>query len=225
MAYFVVMIKVHIHEDDVGIRNLYPASALREISDDLSVVQASFEKNRSPDGLGWSEIHIVQEPENSFLSLNPKLADIVSVIELELPRIDEFEVGFGSDNPLHHFERDALCYGFGRHLYLKLDADGDDLRAIWYEARSRDPEELLALRRAIEAVDGVQPLMLADYWLNLGGLVRDSEFLDRYFGVISEAAAKREAAIQPSGPEQYAPAHKIGGWFAGLIKSVLGRVS
>lgn len=182
------MAKIHIHEDDEGMRNLYPVAAQGEASDDLSAAQASGEKNRAPEGLGWTDVHAITEPAMSFRALNRSFAEIAEAIGREMPRLRQFEVGFGEGNPFHHTDDDAYCYGYGRHLYLKLDVDGDRLTAIWYDASTSDDEELLGLRRAVQAIDRIEPVMIADYWLNQGGAVGDPSFLNGYFASLKASA-------------------------------------
>jgi hypothetical protein len=53
-------------------------------------------------------------------------------------------------------------------------------KAIWFDTRSNVEEELFALRRALEAINEIHPSMIADYWLNTGGLIGDQAFLDAY---------------------------------------------
>ena len=156
------MAKIHIHEDDEGMRNVYPVSDVRKIVDDLAVAQAKSESNLAPDGIGWTDIHVIQGPDTSFRKLEiewQKISDSVGAI---LPRIREFEVGFGAGNPFHYRDDDAQCFGFGRRMYIKLETDGKFLNAIWFDATSDDREDLSALRRAFEAIDALHPSMIAD---------------------------------------------------------------
>ncbi|WP_208352998.1 hypothetical protein [Pseudaestuariivita rosea] len=175
------MTKVRIHEDDEGMRNLYPASAFKEAKDDMAASQENAQKNLSPDGMSWTELHIIKEPENSFRALNVSLEQIANAIQHELPRVEEFEVGYDPGNPLYHFAKDPYCYGFGNRLYVRLEVEGDALQAIWYDCASDDVEELAALRRTFERINKIHPIMIADYWLQLDGLIGDQKFLDKYF--------------------------------------------
>ncbi len=182
------MTKIHVHEDDEGMRNLFPRPASREALRDLETAKASGERHRAPNGLGWTEVHTIREPADSFRALNRDFKDLAEAIERELPRIRHFEVGFGEGNPFHYSDTDAYCFGFGRHLYLKLDTVDDRLSGIWFDASTVKDDELLALRRALEAIDKIEPVMIADYWLNLGGPVCDPLFLNDYFAALKTSA-------------------------------------
>ena len=183
------MPKIHIHEDDEGMRNVYPATAVGEAMDDLATARSSSLANLAPNGVGWTQIHAIRKPERSFRELGIELHRVSDAVGNVLPRIKEFEVGFGENNPFHYREDDAHCFGFGKRLYLKLEADGDYLKEIWFDASSDVEEELAALRLALDAIDEIQPSMIADYWLNSGGLISDPEFADTYFEMLRSTAA------------------------------------
>ncbi|WP_341366456.1 hypothetical protein [Yoonia sp. BS5-3] len=174
------MSKVHIHEDDEGMRNVYPANAISDVMDDIAAAKLHSVENLAPNGVGWTDVHAIQEPEKSFLEIGLEWQSVANAIGEVLPRIKEFEVGFGTNNPFHYKDLDPTCYGFGQSVYLKLETDGDYLKAIWFDTRSNVEEELFALRRALEAINEIHPSMIADYWLNTGGLIGDQAFLDAY---------------------------------------------
>jgi hypothetical protein len=183
------MSKVHIHEDDEGMRSVYPANAIVEAMEDIAAAQLSSVQNLAPNGVGWTDVHAIQEPEKSFKEIGLEWKSIANAIGEVLPRIKEFEVGFGTNNPYHHKDTDPACYGFGQSMYLKLETDGDDLKAIWFDTRSCVDEELFALRRALEVINEIHPSMIADYWLQTGGLIGDEVFLDAYFEGLRGATA------------------------------------
>lgn len=174
------MSKVHIHEDDEGMRNVYPVNAISDVMDDIAAAKLNSVENLAPNGVGWTDVHAIQEPEKSFLEIGLEWQSVANAIGEVLPRIKEFEVGFGTNNPFHYKDLDPTCYGFGQSMYLKLETDGDYLKAIWFDTRSNVEEELFALRRALEAINEIHPSMIADYWLNTGGLIGDRAFLDAY---------------------------------------------
>lgn len=182
------MLKVHIHEDDEGMRNVYPADTVNDVMDDIAAAQVSSVENLAPNGIGWTDVHAIREPEKSFLELGFEWQSVADAIGNILPRIKEFEVGFGANNPFHYKDHDPLCFGFGQSMYLKLETDGDYLKAIWFDTRTDVEEELSALRRALEAIDEIHPSMIADYWLNTGGLIGNKAYLDAYMDGLREAA-------------------------------------
>lgn len=178
------MTRIHIHEDDEGMRNVYPAAARSDAMDDLATARASAIANLAPGGIGWTDVHRIREPEVTFGSLELPVQTVGDILAQFLPRILQFEVGFGANNPFHYQEEDAFCFGFGRELYVKLERKGDHVSAIWYDAHTSNTEQLSALRSAFEALDKLHPCMLADYWLNTGGLIADTSFLDGYFAAL-----------------------------------------
>lgn len=48
---------IHIHEDDWGMRNLYPLAVRREAEADVADAAAAAEKNRDPSGFGYTDIY------------------------------------------------------------------------------------------------------------------------------------------------------------------------
>lgn len=187
------MSKVHIHEDDEGMRNLYPANAISDVMDDIAAAKLNSVENLAPNGVGWTDVHAIQEPEKAFLEIGLEWQSVANAIGEVLPRIKEFEVGFGTNNPFHYKDLDPTCYGFGQSMYLKLETDGDYLKAIWFDTRSNVEEELFALRRTLEAINEIHPSMIADYWLNTGGLIGDRAFLDAYIEGLRETAVPSTA--------------------------------
>lgn len=181
--------KVHIHEDDEGMRNVYPAVAISDAMDDIAAAKANSVENLAPNGVGWTDVHAIKEPEKSFLDIGLEWQNFASALGKLLPRVEEFEVGFGANNPFHYKDRDPICFGFGQSMYIKLETDGDHLKAIWFDTRSKVEEELSALRRALEAIDEIHPSMIADYWLNTGGLIGKQAFLDAYIEDLRATAA------------------------------------
>ena len=134
-----------------------------------------------------------------------------------LPRIREFEIGFGENNPFHYIQNDAHCYGLGSHLFIKIEEASGKIESVWFEAIPKNGDELLLLRKAIEAVDRVQPLSIADYWLHKGGSVSDQEFLDRYCDAIARTSFKR-APIEKS-----SAAPKTARFKLSILRRLFGR--
>lgn len=204
---------VHIHEDDEGMRNIYPSDAIDDAMEDIGDAKASAMNNLAPDGAGWTDVHIISEPKKTFQDIGLRWDIFAATIGEILPRIELFEVGFGANNPLQHKDIDPKCFGFGQSLYLKLETEGDDLRAIWFDARTDVEEELLALKRALEAIDKICPSMIADYWLNTGGLLGDQKFLEAY---ICELQENSDPYTDPSVLSGYSAPSK--GWFGAILR-------
>lgn len=210
------MSKVHIHEDDEGMRNVYPADTTSDVMDDIAAAKANSVENLAPNGFGWTDVHAIREPEKSFLEIGLEWQSVANKIGKFLPRIEEFEVGFGTNNPFHYKDHDPKCFGFGQSMYLKLETDGDYLKAIWFDTRSNVEEELSALRRALEAINEIHPSMIADYWLNTGGLIGDQVFLDAYIDGF------REPVVPSTDPSILNEEPVSPTWWSRVIKRLFG---
>lgn len=191
------MNRIQIHEDDEGMRSLHPMQAIDEITAELLASSKHSEENRSPVGVGWTEVHAIRSPEAGFDSLHIPVLAVAEALEKHLPRIREFELGWGQNNPFHYLEADAYCFGLGTNLYVKIDVNNGLIESIWYEARPKDHEELTRLRQAIESINDVIELSCADYWLHMGGAIDDREFMDRYFGMIAQTSYERQIVNKP----------------------------
>jgi len=178
---------IHIHEDDWGMRNLYPLAAQSEALADLQDATVAGEKNRDPSGFGWTDVHIIKPPSKTYVDAGLLLSDAAGVLQPIMPRIRRFYAGtFASigrerRDPYGSHEEDAWCFGFDQGCYLKLEPEGTHVQYIWFDLRHARPEHAEALRRAIEAIDRLVPSMIADYFLDVAVPVGDPSQLDRYF--------------------------------------------
>jgi hypothetical protein len=180
-------ISIHIHEDDWGMRNLYPLNALPEVADDVRKAEEAGIRHRAPDGVGWTDVHVIQQPSTSYSSCGLRVSDAAAALEPLMPRVQKFaataSAGFASNvrDPWGNYETDAHCYGFDASCFLKLDTDGELVKSIWFECTTEDSERIAALRAGILAIDALVPSAIADYWNDMAGKVQDSQFIERYF--------------------------------------------
>lgn len=180
---------ISIHEDDWGMRNLYPVSALGHVRADVAAADAASKANF--DGVGWTAMHAIKEPDRTFADDGLAVAAVAAVLEPLLPRVKRFNAGLpgsmepGETDPFASYEKEAWCYGFDRDCFLKVDAKDDLVRAIWFEADTADEEQLNTLFKAFQMIDTVAPCCIADYWTHAVGSVSDEDFLDRYFDFLA----------------------------------------
>jgi len=179
---------VVIHEDHVGMRNLHPLAAEEEIAADIQAAIAASGRNRAPEGIGWTDVHVVQPPRIDFTTVGLTVTSADAALEGALPRIRRFHSGslspHGSD-PFAVDEYEAHCYGFDASCFVKLETRGDEVLAIWFDLAPEAPlERREALRAALMALDGVTPCLVADYWLDVTGRLGDMAFVDGYFAEI-----------------------------------------
>jgi hypothetical protein len=167
-------------------RSLHPLAALVGVADDVRAADAAGEANHAPDGVGWTSLHIIAEPEHDYAEAGLSLDQADAVLAPILPRVRRFAAtataGFGPDahDPYGTYEDEAHCYGLDATCFLKLEADGSLVRQVWFHVETPDAERLAQLREAILALDQLIPSIIADYWLNCTGVVRDHDFLDKY---------------------------------------------
>lgn len=187
---------IHIHEDDWGMRNLYPAAAWNEAQDDMARSVDAGERHRAPDGQGWTGIHVIQAPKSDFSHVGLQLAAVVAALEPLMPPVRRFYATIGSAmaqgaerDPLGTYNEDAVCFGFAASCFVKVEPKDGLVAGIWFEAGSNEPAQLVALRAALLAIDSLAPSIVADYWLDVTGRVGDAAFLDRYFAALGEAAS------------------------------------
>lgn len=192
------MTKVHIHEDNEGMRNLYPVAAYDDVEEDLIAGKKASVENRAPGGIGWTDVHQIKEPDATYAKVGTSLKDMATAVEQHLPRIDHFEVGFGDGNPFHHRDIGGFTFGFGDHLYVRFDTKDDVLLGIWYDVTTSDLSELEALRQTFLEINTVQRSMIADHWMHTGGRIDDEAFLTGYLNEIEQHFAERAAMAPPT---------------------------
>ena len=178
---------IHIHEDDWGMRSLHPIAAWADATADL---QGSFEaavNNRAPDGIGWTDIHLIETPTLDFTSTGLLLHLIANRLAPMMPRVPRFiataMAGFDPSrrDPYGSYEDEAWAYGFSADCFIKLEPKDDLVARIWFEARTGEEKKLAALRQAIDIIDSAAEAMIIDYWADAAGRVRDLSFAERYF--------------------------------------------
>ena len=184
---------IRIHEDDWGMRNLYPVQAFVEVQGDLDQsIQASID-NRADNGIGWTAVHLIEHPANDYAAVGLELRAASLALEALLPRVTNFTAtamsGFGDKkDPLGSYETDAYCFGFDASCFIKLDPIDDVVKAAWFECRTADAAKLSGLRSGLLAINQLVPSVVADYWLHVGGLIGDAEFLQAYLEQLRESA-------------------------------------
>ena len=182
---------IHIHEDDWGMRSIYPLAAMADVIADLEEARAAAERNRVPDGVGWTDIHLIERPHTGFAEEGVPLSKASAALAPIMPRVRRFRAtstgGFelGAHDELGVYQDDAHCYGFDASCFIKLATDGEIVRGVSYEARTSDNNRLAALRAAMEAVDRLVPSMIVDYWEDCAGRIGDRAFLDHYFRALA----------------------------------------
>lgn len=187
---FAAVTKIHIHEDEWGMRCLHPLAAAAEVAADLRDAEAAIRANRAPHGVGWTDVHIIAAPAHDYAAAGLTFTQADAALTPIMPRVRRFvataSAGFdeGVQDPLGSYEDDAYCYGVDASCFVKLDGDEPLVQQIWYGADTEDPARLDRLRRAIIAVDQLVPSVIADYWLDCTGSVADGEFLDRYMRML-----------------------------------------
>jgi hypothetical protein len=192
---------IHIHEDDWGMRNLYPLAARAEAEADIDAAADAAERNRAPSGFGYTDIYIAKPPSTDYTEVGLMISDIDRVLTPILPRVQRFNatigsaIGSESRDALGSYEEDALCFGLGNHCYIKFETDGEFIRIIWFDFHSDDQDDVDRFRRAIEAIDALAPSIIADYFLDFSGVVSEPGVLDDYIAALEERRLAVEQAM------------------------------
>ncbi|MFT3727433.1 MAG: hypothetical protein QM759_06405 [Terricaulis sp.] len=178
------VISIHIHEDDWGMRNVHPIAAFGEVTADIGAAVEASERNRAPDGIGWTDVHIIEPPSLNYGDVGLTFDTADAVLAPIMPRVRNFfatsTAGFDpAVRDPHGSYDDAYCYGFSSHCFIKLDGAGDTVQRIWFQAPS-DPAQLKPLFAGLIALDALVESVIADYWLDATGRVRDGEFMTTY---------------------------------------------
>lgn len=176
-------------------RNLYPLEASSDVAREMDVAIEASERNRAPDGLGWTQVHVIESPSYDYEAARLSLERVATSLAALMPRVRRFNAtagaGFRGHDPLGSYETDAYCFGFDSSCYVKVDPVADGIvKAIWFECRTADAAKRATLRRALEAVDAIVPSVIADYWLDRNGPIGDRAFLDSYFVEIDETVTR-----------------------------------
>jgi hypothetical protein len=181
-------ISIHIHEDDWGMRSLHPVAAFFDVRADVARAGEAAARNAAPDGHGWTDIQIVGAPRVRYADAGLALVAVDAALAAVMPRVRRFAAtataGFHGEDPLGAYETDAHAFGFDSSCFIKLEPDGPLVGSIWFEARTADAAHLAALERAFVAIEALAESVVADYWLDSVGRLRDPAFLDRYLAAL-----------------------------------------
>ena len=71
---------------------------------------------------------------------------------------------------------------------MKLEHKDGVVKAIWFECRTAEPDDIFRLRAALVALNAIVPSAVVDYWINAVGPVGDQEFLGKYFEDLQSSA-------------------------------------
>ena len=177
---------IHIHEDDWGMRNLNPVGTLFEGRAEVIRAADAADRNRAPDGVGFTDIHVINGPSIGYSDIGLELSVVADALGIIMPRVKRFAatamVGFEPNtlDAYGSYEEEAYCYGFDETCFIKLDRAGVLVKQIWFECRTALPDKLAALAAAILAVDALAESAVADYWLDRVGRIRDPAFFNGY---------------------------------------------
>lgn len=180
---------IHIHEDDEGMRNLYPLAAYAEAKREIGNAATVGQRSRAPSGFGYTELYLIEEPTHDYVAEGLRLEQAAAVLAEIFPRVRIQALG-----ALGSHEEACWAFGLGMHCYVRLEPVDDLVKAIWYDIDTDDVEAQRRLRRAIMALDALAPSVIADFRLNTVGPAGDAEFLDGYFDLLNEQRRAAKAA-------------------------------
>lgn len=180
------MIHVKIHEDDEGMRNLWPAAVSDEVLKDMDASVEDSERNRSASGQGWDDVHVVTPPSADFTSVDLRIEQVEAALANILPRVSSFTVGETPRNPFYHHDDNPLCFGLGNELYIKFEVKDGRISHIWFDVWTSNPEKLEKLQNALQAIEAITPCVVADYWAHADGFLGNPKFVDAYIAHLAK---------------------------------------
>lgn len=192
---------IHIHEDDWGMRNLYPFAALSDAEKDIAEAAAAAERNRNPSGFGYTDMYIASPPSIDYTDVGLTVVDVEQALTPIFPRIRVFNAtsfsALDSDRRdlYGSYEEDAWCFGLGSHCYLKLETKGSLVSGIWFDLATYDADEIQRFQNAVEAINALAPSVIVDYFLDFVGVLSDSNVLGDYLAALFERQKAAELAM------------------------------
>lgn len=193
---------IHIHEDDCGMRNLYPIAAFDEAASEVAAAAAAAERNRDPSGFGFTAMHMVELPSITYVDVGLRLDAAAAALAPIMPRAKRFAATIfhamltGETDPYGSYEEGSWAFGLGPHCYIKLEPKGELVEAVWFGLDSDDPAHADALRRSMLAIDALAPSIVADFFLDQSGPVGDPAFLDSYFEAYRDNRIAADHALE-----------------------------
>lgn len=171
------MPEVSVAELDVGMRMLYPRASQSSVRKDVEASRsAGYIRRRKERGV---DAHVIQDPVIGLTDFNIPVRRVELRLEKFLPRIKKFEVEGGVWSWSE--EKAPLCFGFGSHLFIKVERNRDGtVSHIWFDSMTEEEEEITALREAFNGLDEICSMLIADYWTKDVGLISDPAFMKSY---------------------------------------------
>lgn len=182
------MTTVCIDEDMYGLTCLYPAEGYDEAVADMKASMEAGERNRDPNGCGWTDMYVIQPPTTTYESFKISRDELGQEIGQILPRATRMIIGTHFDpdtDPSSSWDCITMnphCYCIGHYSpYIVLSGKDDMLSSIQFEPSYRDKEANCALRRAFQTIEKRVPSIVVDYQKNFIGPLADDAFMDKYF--------------------------------------------
>lgn len=178
---------IHIHEDDWGLRYLYPEAAFHDAEKDMKAASDFAEAHRARDGIGWTDIYLTEPPKLSYADLGVTANEMIDELAARLPRAREFRAtcmaGISNPDkkdPWGSYETDPHAYGFSHDCFIKIELHEGAIHSIWFEADGEGDQQE-ALIAAIMAIHARCPSIILDYMRDEAGKLSDAEFVSAYF--------------------------------------------
>ncbi len=81
---------IHIHEDDWGMRNLFPLAAFSEVKEDIAKSATAAAKHQDASGFGYTDVYLIEPPSISYADVGLLVSDAEGVLLPILPRVQQF---------------------------------------------------------------------------------------------------------------------------------------
>lgn len=144
-------------------QQLLPRDATSYANAELKKLAEFAEAHRAPDGLGWTDVYVIQKAPTELGALGIKRRQFGEIVSRFLPAFDIVYTGSGP-NPYRQQCRKTAAWGTS--LFCALFADWTDEGTIahaWTAFFENDEASVLAGTRVVAALAELYPLVYVDW--------------------------------------------------------------
>jgi hypothetical protein len=168
----------YLHEDECGMVDVLPAENLERSGEIAQKARAFGEEHF--DGVGWTEIYVIPEPEHDLSARRISLAELRALIGSRMPEAQHVQSGYST-----YREDLENCFAFGEPysgagaFYGVLESDIiTRLSILPCDASNEDGVALFTL--ILNTLGEKYNLILADWWHNTIVELSDKEAITRH---------------------------------------------
>lgn len=142
--------EIYFHEDDYCQQQIVPQAVEVSTEEELKKISAFSAEHQAPDGVGWTDVYVREEPNLGFGDLGLTKEKFSCLLEGILPRFDTVYTGYSS------FRQECTktaAWGVSEDCCIYADWDENEIiQNVW--TSFFDPSED-AVRRIVQAVEKI----------------------------------------------------------------------